>query len=131
VIKIKLLVQNVPMGRSFDGLAQIAKAMKCDPEKLSEHEVVMFLNTAKDKMKILGRTGSDKSFVEVIGYIRAPRGLTLSLDAIQYLPQTFHDKGRFDYDAALKMALTKALVAHRKKGERISPLEAYRASKVA
>jgi hypothetical protein len=132
-MRIKLLILDIPMGLSFDGLGHIARELRCDPDDLSPQEVVMFLNKQRDKLKILGRNGSKANdIVEVIGYIRAPRGQPLSLDAIQFLPQTFHEKGRFDYSAALKLSLQKAFeTATKRRGERrvISPLEAYRASK--
>lgn len=122
-MRIKLLIKNVNMGNGHLGLASVAKKFKCDLEKIDGQDVVMFLNSAGDKLKIVGAKGT------VVGYLRMPKGRKIYLEAIQWLPQTFHASGRIDYDAACKKALERALV--REHGGTVSPLEAYRAAKLA
>jgi hypothetical protein len=104
-MKIKLLIRNVNMGNGHLGLAALARKFKVDLEKIDGQDVVMFLNTAGDKLKIVGAKGT------VIGYLRMPKGRRIYLEAIQWLPQTFHASGRIDYDSALKKALKSARLA--------------------
>lgn len=100
--KILKLFLDVHMGLSHDGLAKIAFKNKVKLQELSEEDLLMFLNKAGDKMKILGAQG------KVIGYLRLPMKRRIMKEALQYIPQTFGSSG-FDYDAAVSVALEKRL----------------------
>jgi hypothetical protein len=121
MIRIVRLIDNVNMGLGHPGLALLCKErFKLDLEKLQDSELVMFLNRARDKMKIIGSQG------KVLGYLRMPRGERIMLEAIQYLPKTFGGSG-FSYDSALKEALEQRLAHIKQKA--LGPLEAFRTAK--
>lgn len=134
--KVILLIDNVSMGYGHDGLKETAKKFGIDidrmradviregkdPQEELGHLLLMFLNRAKDKLKILSAAGL------VVGYIRMPRGHRIMLDAIQYLPKTFGSSG-FNYDAALKQALQNKLA--RPINRPVNPLRVYKASQEA
>lgn len=87
---------------SHDGLAEMARKAKVKIEELEEGDLLMFLNRAGDKMKLLGAQG------KVIGYLRMPKQQKIMREALQYIPATFGAKG-FDYDAACKKSLEQRL----------------------
>ncbi len=113
--RIVLLVDNVHMGLSHDGLARLAVSFKADASKLGEGELLMFLNRAKDKLKILGAGG------RVVGYLKMEKGRRIALDAIRFLPETFGANG-FSYDSALSKALAEKLFRSKVAGK---PTVAY------
>lgn len=117
---VVMIFDNVHMGLGHDGLADIAKKHRKDPARLVPGELLMFINRAKDKMKVYGPN-------QVIAYLRMPHGRRIVLEAIQYIPQAFARSGKIDYDAALKRVLEAKMAA--KTGERrtLSPLEVHRA----
>lgn len=119
--RIVMVIDNVNMGKGHDGLTAIAKQFKLDPTKLKPGELLMFINRAKDKLKVYGPG-------HVIGYLRMPGKRKLTMEAIQYLPQAFNPDGSIDYDKALKQAVIKML---EKQKAVIGPLRAYRAGKAA
>lgn len=118
--KIVTLIDNVGMGNGHIRLAEIAKRVaKIDVEELGPGQIVMFLNRAKDKLKIMGHRGV------VTGYLRMPKGQRIMMEAIQYLPQTF-GSGEINYDSALREALRTRLQRGRNQ-TRVSPMQAVRA----
>lgn len=121
-MRIIQLVDGVHMGLSHDGLARLLETkFRIKIAEASDDALFMFLNTKKDKLKILGKKGV------VIGYLRMPGGRRIMMDAIQYLPATFGGQG-FNYDEALRRALTQRLSSR----ERVrSPLEIFRARRAA
>lgn len=100
---IKKLFLDVHMGLGHDGLAAIARKGKINLQDLVESDLVMFLNRAGDKMKVLGSQG------RVVGYLKMPARNPISIEALQYIPHTFGVEGGFNYNAALKMMLEKKL----------------------
>lgn len=101
--RIIKLVQGVHMGLGHTGLSYfLKKNAKLEVESMDEENLVMCINKAGDKLKVIGGKGT------VIGYLRSPKGHKLMVDALQYLPKTFGANG-FDYDAACKKALEKRL----------------------
>lgn len=118
--RIALIIDNVNMGLGHDGLTAIARKLKVNPEKLEPGTVLVFINRAKDKVKLMGYRGI------VLGYLRMPRGRRIMMEAIQYIPQAFSASGGINYDDACKQALTKILGVAQK---RASPIEAYRTRK--
>lgn len=111
---------NVNMAQGHDGLASLAKKYEIDVKKLSPGEYVVFINSARDRVKVYAASN-------VIAYQRLPHG-RLDLRAIAEIPRVFKASGKISYDDALKEFLVKAL-AKRAKGH--SPLQAYAAMKQA
>lgn len=119
-MRIKLLVQGVNMGNSHDGLLDIAKEWGVKAASLSDQDVVMFINKKRNRLKVIGHGGA------VIGYLKTQE--RISLDAIKWIPATFHKAGRIDYDAALKISL-EATLAKKEWAKHVSPLQAARTHK--
>lgn len=116
--KLLMIFDNVNMGRSHDGLTEIAKRWKVDPHQLQAGELLLFINRARDKIKVFAPNN-------VIAYYRAPKGTRVDMQALQYIPRAFTKSGKIDYDEALKKVLQEKLVAGAKRS--MSPLEAHRA----
>lgn len=91
--KIFKLFLDTHMGLGHDGLAKIAMKGKVKLAELAADDLLMFLNRAGDKLKVLGAQG------RVIGYLRMPGQRKIMREALQYIPATFGAKG-IDYDAA-------------------------------
>jgi len=121
--RIVLYIDNVNMGLGHPGLTELAKKWKVNVEKLGPHEMLLFINRAKDKLKVMGSEG------KVLAYLRMPRGQRLRLEAIQYIPQVFSATGKIDYDAACKESLVRSLGAT--KEGKPTPLKIYQAAKSA
>lgn len=100
--RILKLFLDVHMGLGHDGLALIARTAKVKLENLASEDLLMFLNRAGDKMKVLGAQG------QVLGYLKMPKHRRIMKEALQYIPHTFGASG-FDYDKACKIALEKRL----------------------
>lgn len=117
--KIVLLIDNVHMGLGHEGLAALARKFNKNPDTLQDGDLLMFLNRAKDKLKVMGPGA------KVLGYLKMPKGRKIAMEAIQYIPQTFGASG-FNYEAALERHLEQKLA--RRGLERASPLAIYRAT---
>lgn len=100
--RIFKLFLNVHMGLGHDGLSKIALKGKIKLQELNESDLIMFLNTKGDKLKVLGAQG------KVVGYLRNPDKRPIMREALQYIPHTFGASG-FDYDAACAAALQQRL----------------------
>lgn len=103
--RIKAVVDNTSMSLSHDGLFLVAKKLKIDMRSLENQELIVFLNRAKTRMKVVGQSGN------LIGYIRMPDNRRIPLEAIQYLPQTFSAGGKIDIEAAIGKSVTDRLKA--------------------
>ncbi len=114
-----LVIDSVHMGLGHAGLAELAKKLKVDPASLEPGQLLLFINNAQDKVKIMGGRGT------VIGYYKHPRG-RINLEALQYVPASFGG-GEIKFDTALRRAVTGQLA--RKRSANASPLEVYRASR--
>lgn len=99
--KILRIFSDVDMWNSHDGLAIIAKKHKIDVHKLVHGEYVMFINTAKNKIKFYAANN-------VIAYYKHEHG-KLDMRAIQLIPETFESEGRINYDKAVEKILIKEL----------------------
>jgi hypothetical protein len=123
---IRRLVEGVHMGLGHDGLALLLKKLaKIDASKMEDGDLVMFINTAGDKMKIIGGQG------RVIGYLKMPGGRKIMKEALQFIPQTFGASG-FSYDDACAEALNRRLMlVEKQKLSGTSPLAVARAKQQA
>lgn len=82
------------------GLAEIAKKHKVDVNKLRDNEHLIFLNSAKTKIKLYSSHG-------LVSYYVSPSG-KLNLHMIDELPKAFGAQG-FDWKKAERVALEKLL----------------------
>lgn len=93
---------NTDMRMGHDGLRKLAKDNKINVDDLQPGQYLVFINNAKDKLKIYASFG-------VIAYQRMEKGRKLDLNVIPYIPKAFNGTGRLDYEQSLKEVLEKAL----------------------
>ena len=105
--RIRAVVDNCNMALSHDGLNAVAVKLKVDPAKLERNELIVFLNRAKTRMKVLGGGGA------VIGYVRMSDKSRIPLEAIQYLPEVFSNSGKIDINQAVEKLLVTRLKLNR------------------
>lgn len=110
-MRITRVFLNVDIRNGHIGLAQLAKEHRIDVNKLDNGEIVVFINTKRNKMKVYASN-------QVLAYVS--RDTRISLDAVKFIPLAFGARGRFDYDEALRLSVNEALA----KGQRKS-LEVY------
>lgn len=101
--RIVAAFDGVNMGKSHQGLAELAKLWHVKVDELNDGELILFLNTRRDKLKVLGSQG------QVLAYVKLQDGRRLPLEAIQYIPKTFAAKGKLDLDAAITEHVKAAL----------------------
>jgi hypothetical protein len=107
--RVLRVILNTNLGNGHDGLKKIAaKVAGIGIEKLQAGEYLVFINSARDKMKVYA-SGN------IIAYLRLPRGQILNLATIQEIPRVFRGDGQIDYPAALKSALLQAFEGKRKR----------------
>lgn len=94
---IRRVFLDVDMRNSHDGLNAVAIKNHIHPDSLEPGDFLVFLNTEKNKIKILTANG-------VMAYYRSPHG-KLELGVIRLIPQAFKASGRIDYDASLKQVI--------------------------
>ena len=109
------------MAQGHNGLADLAKKYEIDVQKLEPGEYVIFMNGARDRVKVYAAQN-------VIAYQKMPSGHRLDLRAIAEIPRVFKATGRMSYDDALKEALIKTMA---KKAEPRSSLRVFAAMKRA
>lgn len=97
-------ISNVHMGLSHEGLSSVAEKFGIKIDKLSESDLILYINRARDKLKVLGAKGI------VLGYVKMRKGATLPLGAVQFIPETFSGRGTIDIDGAIQKYLAKTLV---------------------
>lgn len=125
--KIRKLITGVHMGLGHDGLrALLAKpankgGASLNLDDLRTGDLVMVLNTAGDKLKVIGHKGL------VIGYLKMPNKAKITLDALKFIPETFSGQG-FDYDAACRKSLDERFGRARPS---TSPMDIARAKQAA
>lgn len=83
------------------GLTLLAKKEKIVMSELGHGEFVIFVNRARNKVKVFAPGN-------VLAYLRLERG-TLDLRAIQEIPKVFGAKGKIDLDQATRTVLEKKL----------------------
>lgn len=92
---------NADLRCGHDGLAALAKKESIDVKKLPPGEYVIFLNAAKDRVKVYAASN-------VVAYHRSESG-RLEMAAIARIPQAFTASGHLDYSKALRATLEQAL----------------------
>lgn len=101
--KLVAAIGNVNMALGHEGLTRVAAGFKINLSKLGDKELVLFLNKARDRLKILGARGI------VMGYVKMPDEQKLPLGAVQYLSKAFSAGGKVDIDMAVKDYVENAL----------------------
>lgn len=92
---------NADMRNQHDGMKALAKSEKIDIEKLEVGEIVLFINSEKNRIKLFGAKN-------VLAYLKLDRG-KIDMRTIALIPKAFSGSGKIDYDKALKEVLTKEL----------------------
>lgn len=92
---------NADMRNGHEGLRLVAAKEKIDVDKLAPGEFVVFVNAAKDRLKIYTHS-------RVLAY-QHQKGVRINLKTIAEIPRAFAATGRIDYDKALKTTLEKEL----------------------
>lgn len=113
---------NADMRNGHNGLAALAKKYDMNVSKLTPGEYIIFINGAKDKIKLYAASN-------VVAYLKLPTGRVLDLNAIRFIPQAFQASGKIDYDSALRTAVEEQL--KKPVRDRAGPLQAYRSAKSA
>lgn len=98
-----------------EGLKKMMMKKGLNTADLEEDDMVVFVNSAKNKLKALKMLPEANSF-GVLGYYRSPRG-RIDLRAIMYIPQAFGATGAINMDAATQKLLERELPAIAKRGE--------------
>lgn len=91
-----------------DGLAQIAKLKGVDVTKIKPGEFVVFVNAAKNRLKLFAANG-------VVAAWRARAGQEINMLAIAEIPAAFAATGELKYSDALKAAIEKQLAKKEEK----------------
>jgi hypothetical protein len=99
--KVVRVFFETDMRNQHDGLKEVAKAEKVDLDKLSPGEHVVFINMAKDRLKMFSSGG-------VLSYLRSQTG-KLNMMVIEQIPQCFSAKRGVNWPKAQKLALEKQL----------------------
>lgn len=112
--KLLAAIANVSMALGHDGLSIVAKKFNIKVEKLEDGELVLFINKQRDRLKMIGAKGV------VLGYVRMPKGQSLPVGAIQYLPQAFSGDGKINVDSAIATYVEKTMQARCAPGDGVS-----------
>lgn len=99
---------NVDFRLGHDGLAKLSKQNAVDVAKLNNGQYIVFVNSAKDRVKVFAANN-------VIAYLKLPHGRKVDSRVIQEIPSAFQGNGTLDYDKALKAAVEKALARRNRK----------------
>lgn len=92
---------NADMRNQHDGLRALAKTEKINIDKLEVGEMVLFINSDKNRVKLYGSNN-------VLAYLKLDKG-KIDMRTISLIPRAFSGSGKIDYDAALKEVLTREL----------------------
>lgn len=93
---------NSDLRCSHDGLSQLAKEHDINVSALEPGEYVIFVNSAKNRLKLYASNN-------VLAYLKLDSGKGIDLRTIALIPKAFKASGKLDYDQALKEVLTKEL----------------------
>jgi hypothetical protein len=103
------------MRNGHDGLAELAKKENIDVKKISRGEFVVFVNSAKDRVKVYAASN-------VIAYMKSSKGQKIDLRVIREIPRAFNGGG-ISYDETIEKMLSLKIAQK----PRISPLQAAKA----
>ena len=98
-MKILRCLMGADLRCGHEGLKLQIARQKLDLSTLEEGDLVVFINNARDKIKVFA------SGPNLFAYYRAPKGSKIDLKAIQYIPRAFQYRGLIDYEQSLKEML--------------------------
>jgi hypothetical protein len=90
---------NADMRCGHDGLQKMAQTRNIDLENLWPGQLVVFVNTKQDRVKVF-TTG------HMFSYLKMPSGQRINPGVISLIPK-FYSGGRIQYDKALKQVFKK------------------------
>lgn len=91
---------NADLRAGHDGLSKLAKDNGLNTQQIEPGSFLVFINTAKDKLKVYASN-------QVIAYLRLPKG-KINMNTIRELPRVFNGS-RINYSEALKIAVEKQM----------------------
>ena len=97
--RIIQVFMNVSMINGHDGLAEIAKAQGIKTNEIDPGSYVVFVNSAKDRIKVYAAG-------QTVAYVRLEKGRKVDLRVIREIPNVFRG-GKIEYDKALEVAIDK------------------------
>jgi|SRR5581483_109634 len=100
---------NADLRCSHDGLTEIAKKGGLNVKELKPGQYVVFLNAAKNRMKLYAANN-------VVAYFKSPEGGIIDPRTLCDLPRAFNGTS-INYEAALKEALVKVFARRGRKIE--------------
>lgn len=103
---------NADLRCSHDGLREIAKKGGLDVKELQPGQYIVFLNAAKDRLKLYA-SGN------VVAYMKQPDGGKIDPRMIAELPRAFNGT-TINYEAAIKDALVKVFARRGRKLEAVT-----------
>jgi hypothetical protein len=95
--KLLQVFLGADLRNSHEGLSAIAKANRIDPDTLPPGDYIIFINTARDKLKLYAAN-------QVLAYLKLKTG-KIDLRTISLIPQAFKASGKIQYDETLKELL--------------------------
>lgn len=93
------------------GLVALCKRHKIAVEEKVRGQLVVFLNTARNYLKVIACNGTPSP---VLACYRLPRGSVHDLSIIAEIPAAFNQHGEVEFDVALRRALEKHLAKKRR-----------------
>lgn len=97
---------NADFRCQHDGLYKVAKAKKVDIFNLREHEAVVFINNARNKVKMFTSSG-------VLAYLRLEGSNKVDAATIAEIPRAFSGNIKVAYNRALQKTLKERMPARR------------------
>lgn len=110
--KILIVVKDADMRCRHEGLLAQAISRGATKKQLASGNVVVFLNSKKSQVAILGFKNTEDKF-GVLATWKSPHG-RVPMDAIQHIPEFYGGEG-FRMESAVKKALEKLLAKRKKK----------------
>lgn len=107
---------NANLRAGHDGLSELAARRDVSTATLSPGEYVIFVNRARDKLKMYAAHG-------VLAYLRMERGQRIDLRTLSLIPAAFLASGRINYNEALRNAVTQALSRAGERGQGVLQLD--------
>lgn len=92
---------NTDMRCAHEGLSKLAADNKIKVETLEPGEYLIFINTAKNRIKLYACNN-------IVAYYRSKNG-QIDLKTIAKIPQAFKGSGKIDYDASLREVIEEHL----------------------
>ncbi len=92
------------------GLIALCKKNKLFIEEMAVGQMIVFINTARNYIKLLACNGTPSP---ILACYRLPRGRIIDLAIVAEIPKAFKG-GNLDYDEALRAAISKRFAKKRK-----------------